>query len=125
MNLNQVTLPSTNVEKAVEFYTKLGLHLIVDASPRYVRFELPNGESTLSIHKVDHVSTENTPVIYFEDENLDVLVKKLQEKGIKFSQLPKSQTWLWREAHLKDPDGNKLILYKAGKNRKNPPWRIN
>lgn len=125
MNLNQVTLPSTNVEKAVEFYTKLGLHLIVDASPRYVRFELPNGDSTLSIHKVDHVSTENTPVIYFEDENLDVLVKKLQEKGIKFSQLPKSQTWLWREAHLKDPDGNKLILYKAGKNRKNPPWRIN
>ena len=125
MNLNQVTLPSTNVEKAVEFYTKLGLHLIVDASPRYVRFELPNGDSTLSIHKVDHISTENIPIIYFEDENLDVLVKKLQEKGIEFSQLPKSETWLWREAHLKDPDGNKLILYKAGKNRKNPPWRIN
>ena len=125
MNLNQVTLPSTNVEKAVEFYTKLGLHLIVDASPRYVRFELPNGDSTLSIHKVDHISTENIPIIYFEDENLDVLVKKLQEKGIEFSQLPKSETWLWREAHLEDPDGNKLILYKAGKNRKNPPWRIN
>ncbi|WP_431165893.1 VOC family protein [Tenacibaculum halocynthiae] len=125
MNLNQVTLPSTNVEKAVEFYIKLGLHLIVDASPRYVRFELPNGDSTLSIHKVDHISTENIPIIYFEDENLDVLVKKLQEKGIEFSQLPKSETWLWREAHLKDPDGNKLILYKAGKNRKNPPWRIN
>ncbi|SEE25908.1 hypothetical protein SAMN04487765_1926 [Tenacibaculum sp. MAR_2010_89] len=125
MNLNQVTLPSTNVDKAVIFYTKLGLHLIVDASPRYVRFELPNGDSTLSIHKVDQIATENIPIIYFEDENLDTLVEKLQEKGIEFSQLPKSETWLWREAHLEDPDGNKLILYKAGKNRKNPPWRIN
>jgi hypothetical protein len=34
------------------------------------------------------------------------------------------QTWLWREARLKDPDGNQLILYSAGKNRKDPPWKI-
>lgn len=124
MNLNQITIPSLNVAKAVEFYTKLGLLLIVDASPKYVRFELPDGDSTFSIHKVDSVSTENGVVIYFEDDNLEVLVKKLQEKGIVFTQLSKDQSWLWKEAHLVDPDGNKLILFKAGKNRKNPPWRI-
>ncbi|WBX71749.1 VOC family protein [Tenacibaculum retecalamus] len=125
MNLNQVTIPSLDVEKATLFYQKLGLHLIVDAKPRYVRFEVPEGEATFSIHLVDALPKENGVVVYFEDENLDELLKNLQEKGIVFSQLPKDESWLWREAHLLDPDGNKIVLFKAGKNRKNPPWRIN
>ena len=125
MNLNQITIPSIDINKSVAFYTKLGLHLIVDASPNYVRFELPNGDSTFSIHKVDGVAKGNGITIYFENDNLDELVDQLQKKGLKFNQLPTNQTWLWREAHLQDPDGNQLILYKAGKNRKNPPWRIN
>ncbi|WP_435413616.1 VOC family protein, partial [Psychroserpens mesophilus] len=37
MNLNQITIPSLDVEKATAFYKTLGLHLIVDALPRYVR----------------------------------------------------------------------------------------
>lgn len=125
MNLNQVTIPSVNLDRSVEFYKKLGLNLIVDALPRYVRFELPEGESTLSIHKVDELPKGEGVVLYFENDNLDEEVERLQSKGIIFSQLPKDQTWLWREAHLSDPDGNKLILFKAGENRKNPPWRIN
>ncbi|WP_299125019.1 VOC family protein [uncultured Tenacibaculum sp.] len=124
MNLNQVTIPSINVEKSTAFYIKLGLHLIVDARPRYVRFEVPEGDSTFSIHQVESMPKGEGVVLYFEDENLDELVKELQNKGIEFLQLPKDQTWLWREAHLLDPDGNKLILFKAGENRKNPPWRI-
>ncbi|MFT7899497.1 VOC family protein [Tenacibaculum ascidiaceicola] len=125
MNLNQVTIPSIDVNASVLFYKKLGLHLIVDASPRYVRFEVPDGDATFSIHQVEKLSKGEGITLYFEDENLDELVGELQEKGIQFTQLPKDQTWLWREAHLLDPDGNKLILFKAGEHRKNPPWRIN
>lgn len=125
MNLNQVTIPSIDVVASIEFYKKLGLHLIVDASPRYVRFEVPGGEATFSIHQVEELPKGNGITLYFEDDNLDELVEKLQKKGIEFTQLPKDQTWLWREAHLIDPDGNKLILFKAGEHRKNPPWRIN
>lgn len=124
MNLNQITIPSLNVERAVTFYKTLGLHLIVDAAPRYVRFECPEGEATFSIHKVDELQKGTGITIYFEEENLDEWVSKLQKKGITFSQLPEDKPWLWREAHLLDPDGNKIILYFAGKNRKNPPWRI-
>ncbi|MDO6676309.1 VOC family protein [Tenacibaculum sp. 1_MG-2023] len=124
MDLNQVTIPSIDVNQSVVFYKKLGLHLIVDASPRYVRFEVPDGEATFSIHQVEKMPKVEGITLYFEDENLDELVEKLQEKGIQFTQLPKNQTWLWREAHLLDPDGNKLILFKAGEHRKNPPWRI-
>lgn len=52
MHLNQITIPSLNVEKATAFYKILGLHLIVDATPNYVRFECPDRNSTFSFHKV-------------------------------------------------------------------------
>lgn len=125
MDLNQITIPSLDVVKATKFYQTLGLHLIVDALPRYVRFKCPNGDSTFSIHKVDKLPHGQGITIYFEDEHLDELVKQLKIKGIIFTSDPEDKDWLWREAHLKDLDGNHIILYKAGTNRKNPPWRIN
>ncbi|MCK5402413.1 MAG: VOC family protein, partial [Flavobacteriaceae bacterium] len=96
MNLNQITIPSLDLEKSVVFYKTLGLHLIVDALPRYARFECPDGESTFSIHKVDELPKGNGITIYFEDDNLDKLVSILKQKGITFSQLPKDKSWLWR-----------------------------
>lgn len=124
MRLNQITIPSLDVERSVKFYKKLGMHLIVDALPRYVRFELPEGEATFSIHLVEQMPIGDGITIYFEDDHLDDLVKNLQEEGIEFTQLPVDQRWLWREAHVLDPDGNKIILFFGGDNRKNPPWRI-
>ncbi|WP_299226065.1 VOC family protein [uncultured Psychroserpens sp.] len=125
MNLNQITIPSLDVEKASRFYKTLGLQLIVEALPRYVRFECPDGNATFSIHKVNTLPKGQGITIYFEDDNLDTLVNTLQQKGIIFTSLPEDKSWLWREAHLNDIDGNHIILFKAGENRKNPPWRIN
>ncbi|WGD33888.1 VOC family protein [Olleya sp. YS] len=125
MNLNQVTISSKNVHKSVAFYKLLGLKLIVDALPRYARFECPDGEATFSIHLNKAMQTNNNTTIYFEDEDLDNLVLKLKQKGLIFISEPTDQSWLWREANLEDPDGNTIKLYKAGVNRKNPPWRIN
>ncbi len=125
MDLNQITIPSLDVKKATQFYKILGLQLIVDAAPRYVRFECPNGTSTFSIHQVDALPKGEGIMIYFEDDNLDDLVTTLQERGIVFTHLPEDKSYLWREARLLDPDGNRVILYHAGKNRKNPPWRVN
>ncbi|MGB1217601.1 MAG: VOC family protein, partial [Saprospiraceae bacterium] len=45
-------------------------------------------------------------------------------KGIQFEEMPDDKPWLWREARLRDLDGNLLILFHAGKNRINPPWKI-
>lgn len=123
MNLNQITIASTDVEKSVRFYTTLGLNLIVDALPRYVRFECPDGESTFSIHYQEATNTNNT-VMYFEVKNLEEKVKELKQKGITFISEPEEKPWLWEEAHVNDPDSNKIIIYHAGENRKNPPWRI-
>lgn len=124
MNLNQVTIYSQKPTESLEFYQKLGLRLIVDSAPRYVRLTCPDGNSTLSIHETDDESINSKIVLYFECENLDEEFKRLKELGLTFEQEPIDQTWLWREAYLKDPDGNKIIIFYGGENRLNPPWRV-
>jgi len=124
MNLNQITVPSIDLALAVPFYQKLGLQLIVDALPNYARFECPDGKATFSIHKVEKLPKGEGVYVYFEHKDLDAYVLELKAKDIIFEVGPTDQPWLWREARLKDPDGNQLILYFAGKNRCDPPWRI-
>lgn len=124
MNLNQVTVPSINLEVSIPFYEKLGLQLIVKALPHYARFVCPDGNATFSLHQVSALPRREGVSVYFECEDLDERVTMLQNQNIEFEQLPIDQRWRWREARLKDPDGNQLILYFAGENRLNPPWRI-
>lgn len=124
MNLNQVTIPAINVEKSIAFYQKLGLKLIVKSLPDYARFECINGQATFSIHRVDSVKNNCGTWIYFEVKNLDEIVNKLIDIGLQFEELPNDKPWLWRESRLKDLDGNQIIIYFAGDNRLNPPWRI-
>ncbi len=123
MDLNQVTIPCQNYEKSVAFYVRLGLRHIVDSPPRYARFEAESG-TTLSIHKTDSPSDASAVVIYFEVDDVDATVNKLKAAGLKFDIEPTDQEWLWREAYLKDPAGNRLCIYHAGQNRRCPPWRI-
>lgn len=123
MKLNQITVPSLNLEKSIPFYETLGFKLIVKALPHYARFVCPDN-STFSLHKVEKAVANSGISIYFECDDLDEKVRELKTKGIQFDLDPTDQPWLWREARLKDLDGNQLILYFAGENRLNPPWRI-
>ena len=124
MNLNQVTIPSIDVSKATEFYKTLGLKLIVEALPGYVRFECPEGEATFSVHHVEKLPSGDGVSVYFEHDDLDVKVRSLVKNGLQFDELPEDKPWGWREARIKDLDNNQIILFSAGANRKNPPWRI-
>ncbi|NNE02557.1 MAG: VOC family protein, partial [Eudoraea sp.] len=123
MNLNQITIPSLNVEASISFYKKIGLQLIVQALPNYARFECPDGDATFSIHEVAGLPSGPGVIVYFECADLDTCVEDLLGQGVVFDELPNDKPWLWREARLKDPDNNQIVLYYAGKNRKNPPWR--
>jgi catechol 2,3-dioxygenase-like lactoylglutathione lyase family enzyme len=124
MKLNQVTVPSIDVTRSVVFYKRLGLNQIVGDLPNYARFVCPDGDATFSIHRVEEVLAGEKPVVYFECANLDDTVAQLKLEGIQFDSGPLDQEWLWREAHLRDPDGNVICLYFAGDNRLNPPWRL-
>ncbi|MCK6264382.1 VOC family protein [Vibrio sp. ZSDE26] len=124
MNLNQVTLAVHDIDLAIEFYTKLGLIQIV-ADDHYARFSLPDGNASFSVYL--DPAKENLDcrgVIYFEHQELDKLVADLKELGVQFDQEPTMQPYLWKEASLSDPSGNKIKLYWAGENRLNPPWKM-
>ncbi len=122
MKLNQVTLPVHNMTEAVNFYQTLGFELIVD-TPHYARFYCADGDATFSL-ALDDQAFNNGATLYFEVAMLDEKVLELKRRGIHFMQNPTNQRYLWREAILLDPSGNKIKLYWAGENRVNPPWRV-
>jgi hydroxymethylpyrimidine/phosphomethylpyrimidine kinase len=116
LRLNQITLAASDHAASLDFYRTLGLELIVDAAPDYARFVAPGG-ATLSIHR-------GTAGTYFECNDLDAEVARLQKAGVTFDKLPTDQPWLWKEAWTRDPAGNAICLYTAGENRRFPPWRV-
>lgn len=123
MELNQVTLPAIDVAASIRFYRTMGFELIVE-EPHYARFRSSVGDATFSVHAVGEISGHLQTVVYFECQSLDEQVVALQAKGIEFFQEPRDEPWLWREARTRDPSGNTICLYYAGKNRLAPPWRV-
>lgn len=124
MNLNHVTVPVTAMAPAIAFYKLLGLKLIV-LNDHYARFELPDGDATLSVELAKSVAHNgDVPRICFECADIDEQAARLEAAGIRFEQKPTDMRWLWREAHLRDPSGNLIYLYRAGEIRKRPPWRL-
>ncbi len=115
---NQVTIGMADYAASRDFYALLGLQQIVGTDDaHYARFEAAGG-ATLSIEQ------GAGPTLFFECEDLDREVARLQGAGIAFGQLPTGQSWLWREARLTDPAGNAICLYQADENRRFPPWRL-
>ncbi|GAA3890286.1 hypothetical protein GCM10022276_06700 [Sphingomonas limnosediminicola] len=121
--LNQVTITGTHYRRSVEFYKLLGLKQIVDNPPEYARFETAGG-ATFSVQIDPEEKIVATTAIYLECDDLDERVEQLAREGVIFEHGPRNQPWMWREARLRDPDGNIIFLYKAGEARRFPPWRI-
>jgi hydroxymethylpyrimidine/phosphomethylpyrimidine kinase len=121
--LNQVTVTGTNYERSVAFYKAIGLKQIVDNPPDYARFETAGGV-TFSVQIDPEEKIIATTAVYFECDDLDERVEQLARSGIPFEHGPRNQPWMWREARLRDPDGNIIFFYKAGESRRFPPWRV-
>lgn len=124
MDLNQITLEAADFDASVQFYSKIGLKLIVLSEGRYARFESPSGATTLSLHHAKTPGIGNT-LLYFEVDNLQARYDELIQLGIPFETAPTKESWLWEEARFSDPSGNQLCLFHAGGNRRFPPWRLN
>lgn len=122
-NLNQVTVACKDLEVSAEFYRRLGLRQIVASPPDYARFECPDGLATFSLHRAE-LAHDAAPVVYFEIADLDGFCRELAARDIRLEQAPTDQSWLWREAYLRDPAGNLICLYRAGRHRRFPPWRL-
>ena len=125
LRLNQVSIKVSNLECSIAFYEILGLKLIVCTGNSYARFECADGGTTFSLMK-----NESGPVtpgetgLYFEVGNVAATVEALKARGVEFNTPVTEESWLWTEAWFRDPDGHRLCLYHAGKNRRFPPWRL-
>lgn len=124
MRLNHVTLPVADVESSARFYGRLGLSQIVASYPDYARFLAPEGDTTLSLQRVEDLPSEPRTTIHFEVQDVDRAVADLTAAGFEFVEDPVDQPYLWREAVLLDPDGHRIFVYHAGVNRLDPPWRL-
>ena len=121
LSLNQITLAATDYAASVAFWRAFGLAQIVDSPDNgYARFEADNGV-TLSIHV-----GEGAPgaTVYFEVQDLAARCARLTRAGLTLDRPPRMESWGWHEARLTDPAGNAVCLYRAGENRRYPPWRI-
>jgi catechol 2,3-dioxygenase-like lactoylglutathione lyase family enzyme len=127
LRLNQVTLGAVDMAESIAFYEHLGLTLIVDSAPRYVRLEFPDdghgAQATLSLHgaPADFNPSPDAPLIYFEVDDVEAF---LVAKNLTPLTKPEMKSYLWLEADIEDPSGNRIRLFTAGKNRRYPPWRI-
>lgn len=123
MKMNQYTVPVSDFDRALEFYTQLGLNLIVSARGEYARFEVPGDNSTFSLSLAPDTQPASG-LIYFEVDDVDETVATLKSRGIAIDEDPSDKPYLWREAKLRDPTGNRICIYHAGENRRFPPWRL-
>ncbi|MEM9263305.1 MAG: VOC family protein [Pseudomonadota bacterium] len=124
LRLNQITIKVSNLDRSIAFYEILGLRLIVNSpGNQYARFECADGGTTFSLSEVETVVPGETG-LYFEVDNVTATVDALKADGMVFDTPVTDESWLWTEAWFRDPDGHKLCIYRAGKARRFPPWRV-
>ncbi len=128
MRLNQITLPCTDetFRACLDFWQRFGLRLIVHTHDAYARFECPEGDgapATLSLHVEADAHTGPGASVYFEVGDVAAEAERLSRAGITLDAPPVEQSWLWTEAWLSDPAGNRVCVYHAGEARRFPPWR--
>lgn len=122
MRLNHVTLPVSDLAVAIAFYERLGLTLIVRADPRYARFAVDD-TSTLSV-EVARDGQVGSAEVHLCCTDVDADFAAAEARGLIFDTAPTDQSYLWRTAAIRDPDGNRIILFSPGRNQHFPPWRL-
>lgn len=129
MRLSHVTLFVSDIPRARAFYLALGFELIVDES-HYCRFltriDEGQGDETLSIerHAGSPTPAAQLGLEFPNREALDQYVAVLAARGVRVIEGPVDRSWLWRDARVLDPDGHEWMLFFAGENKLNPPWRV-
>ncbi len=130
MRLSHVSLLVRDLEVSKAFYLRFGFRLVVD-QPAYCRFyarieDWDEGDETLSLVASDAPSMPAARVglEFPSPDALDAFVAALPTRGVTVAEGPVDRDWLWRDARVFDPDGHELMLFFAGRNKLDPPFRL-
>ena len=113
-----VSVPVTDQDQAKKFYTDtLGLRLIRDDSSvpgiRWVQVAPPGGGTALTLVTwFETMPPGSLRGLVLATDDLDRDYQRLHDLGVSFDQPPAQQPWA-KEAVLRDPDDNQLVLQQA------------
>src|SRR5712671_7450025 len=114
VSLNLVVLRSSNITRAVAFYTQLGLQFISHrhgSGPEHFAAELPGGVFELYPLAADGASTLGTR-IGFRVPSVDAALAALSDYPAAVVTPPSDSEW-GRRAVVADPDGHRVELLQA------------
>lgn len=119
LDFNHAMIYTADLARALRFYRdRLGFEVLDEYPGTYVRLKSPGSTTTIALHLVDPGQTMTTDAeglrLYFEVAELDAFCRALAARGVRFEQMPEDMSWGWRHAYLRDPDGHRISLYRAG-----------
>ncbi len=113
-------IPVRDQDVALKFYTgSLGFKVITDqpfGKQRWIELMIPGADSGLALFTPEGHEKRigEFQSIAFWCDDVFATAKALKQKGVAFSQDPKTESW-GTAAVFKDPDGNQFVLSSRGK----------
>jgi len=111
-----VSIPITDQDRALEFYTKkLGFSVFTDQpmgpEMRWIELKLGRADTMIVLFAADeHKGWIGKPLnIAFRCSDVMATYKELSERGVEFEGVPEKHPWGWH-CQFKDPDGNSFAL---------------
>ena len=111
-----VSVPVSDQDQALEFYTNaLGFRVVTDQpfgeGQRWIELAIPGAETRLVLFTPPGQEERIGSFlgISFLADDVEGTYRELREKGVTFSQEPKSEDW-GTSAIFQDPDGNSFVL---------------
>jgi catechol 2,3-dioxygenase-like lactoylglutathione lyase family enzyme len=113
-----VSVPVSDQDRAKKFYTDdLGFELLRDDTSvpgiRWLQVAPPQGGTALTLVTwFDTMPAGSLRGLVLVTSDLDADYLRLRDLGVQFAQPPTQQPWA-KEAVLRDPDGNELVLQQG------------
>lgn len=120
IEFSHITVPSRNLEASIAFYKMLGMHLVEHEVNHHAHFESKEHKAIFTIY-YNNLKPDDEVKVYFEVDDLENVELRFRESVIDTEKIPSN--WQGKELHLKDPDGNRVVLYKKFTAAVVPPWQ--
>jgi len=111
-----VSIPVTDQQRALEFYTqKLGMRVVTDApfSPeqRWIELGIPRAETRVVLFTApgQEKMIGGFMNLSFASDDVEATARELKQRGVEFVQEPKKEDW-GTSAIFKDSEGNQFVL---------------
>ena len=120
MRLKNIVIVVQDLEKAKSFYKDLfGLQVVLEREGNVILTEglvLQEASIWKDYLKMDVISRNNASVLYFEERDIDGLVKKLDvyKEKIQYVNPLTELSWGQKMVRFYDPDGNLIEVRNPG-----------